>query len=141
MARIRNQANAARGSSFAFVPSVLSVVLFALVLARWAHAAESETMAERAYKKIAERQRDLFAEAAKQGDNVDETSFKSQVQALIHDYELLLRENPKFATGYATYGYLLGYFNNGAQPGQSCGSAKYQKTIWTNSGVPRKNQM
>ena len=71
-------------------------------------AAESETMAERTFKRITERQRDLFAEAAKQGDQLDEGHFKAQVQVLIHDYELLLRENPKLAAGHAAYGYLLG---------------------------------
>jgi len=79
-----------------------------LVFSATAAAVEAETMAERTFKKIAGRQRELLAEAAKQGDNLDEGNFKTQVQSLIHDYELLLRENPKYAAGYAAYGYLLG---------------------------------
>ncbi|HVS53091.1 MAG TPA: hypothetical protein VHD62_12110 [Opitutaceae bacterium] len=71
-------------------------------------AAEGETMAERSLKQIVERQKALFAEAEKQGDNLDMAAFQPQVQALTHDYELLLRENPKFAAAYAAYGYLLG---------------------------------
>ena len=71
-------------------------------------AAESETMAERGLKRIVERQRELFAEAAKQGDKLDQEGFRTQVQSVVHDYEMLLNENPKFAAGYAAYGYLLG---------------------------------
>lgn len=67
----------------------------------------SETMAVRTLKRIAERQREIFATAAKQGENLDEGSFKQQVQSLSHDYEQLLRANPDFAAGYAAYGFLL----------------------------------
>jgi tetratricopeptide (TPR) repeat protein len=72
-----------------------------------APAAEAENMAERSLKKIVERQRELFAEAAKQGDKLDESDFRQQLQQVTHDYELLLRNNPNFAAGYAAYGYLL----------------------------------
>ena len=86
-------------------PSLLlvAVLLAALPL----RAEESETMSERAFRKIAERQRDIFADAAKLGDKVDEAALKSQVQVLIHDYEIFLRDNPKHAAGFAAYGYLL----------------------------------
>lgn len=69
--------------------------------------AGSVTMAERSLKKIVETQREVFAEAAKHGDKLDEGSFRQQVQSITHDYELLLRNNPQFAAGYAAYGYLL----------------------------------
>jgi tetratricopeptide (TPR) repeat protein len=71
-------------------------------------AAESESMADRSLRQIVERQKALFADAAKQGDKLDQEAFHSQVQTLAHDYELLLQNNPKFAAGYASYGYLLG---------------------------------
>jgi tetratricopeptide (TPR) repeat protein len=64
-------------------------------------------MAERSLKKIVERQKEVFAEAAKQGEALDEGSFRQHVQSITHDYELLLRNNPSFAAGYAAYGYLL----------------------------------
>jgi tetratricopeptide (TPR) repeat protein len=67
-----------------------------------------ENMAERSLKKIVERQREILADATKQGDQLDQASFRQQVQSLTHDYELLLRNNPQFAAGYAAYGYLLG---------------------------------
>lgn len=77
------------------------------VLAAGAPAAESENLAERNLRRIVEQQKALFAEAAKQGDKLDESNFRLQVQQLTHDYELLLRNNPSFAAGYAAYGYLL----------------------------------
>ena len=37
-----------------------------------------------------------------------ESSVRVQLQGIVHEYELLLRDNPNFAAGYAAYGYLLG---------------------------------
>ena len=78
-----------------------------LALAASVAAAEAESMAERSLRRLTERQRELLAQAAKQGDQLDQGSFRQQVQALTHDYELLLRNNPSLAAGYAAYGYLL----------------------------------
>lgn len=64
-------------------------------------------MAERTLKKIVEQQKAVFGEAAKQGDKMDEGSFKQQIQSISHDYELLIRNNPQFAAAYAAYGYML----------------------------------
>jgi tetratricopeptide (TPR) repeat protein len=83
------------------------VLLFGLALPGL-RAAEGETMADRSLRRIVERQRDLLAEAAKQGDKLDAEAFRSQAQSIAHDYELLLRNNPTFATAYAAYGYWLG---------------------------------
>jgi len=93
--------------------SVLSLVLLCVgligrIVAAEPPKAESQNMAERTLKKIVERQRDIFAEAAKQGGNLDQGNFRQQVQSITHDYELLLRNNPQFAAGYAAYGFLLG---------------------------------
>jgi tetratricopeptide (TPR) repeat protein len=66
-----------------------------------------ETMAERGLKDIAEHQKVLFADAASQGASLDEAGFKTQIEQLTHDYESLLRNNPNFAAGYASYGYML----------------------------------
>jgi tetratricopeptide (TPR) repeat protein len=70
-------------------------------------ASANETMAERSLKRIVERQKELFAEAVRQGDQLDEGAFQARLQALARDYEFLLRNNPKFAAGYAAYGYML----------------------------------
>ncbi|MGH7957985.1 MAG: hypothetical protein ACREH8_13400, partial [Opitutaceae bacterium] len=87
--------------------AVISVVLFVSGLLHPLCAAETVNMAERSLKKIVERQKQVFADAAKQGDNFDEGSFRQHVQSISHDYELLLRNNPDFAAAYAAYGYLL----------------------------------
>src|SRR5687767_15018355 len=99
-------------SPFVSTRSVRPAVFVAVVLlfggvAPSVRAAETVNMAERSLKKIVERQKEVFAEAAKQGEALDEGSFRQHVQSITHDYELLLRNNPSFAAGYAAYGYLL----------------------------------
>ena len=91
-----------------FGSGMVAALLFAAALAGPLRAEEGETMADRTLKRITERQREIFAQAQKQGDQFDAEAFRAQVQSLTHDYELLLRDNPKFAMGYAAYGYLLG---------------------------------
>ena len=109
MTQIRHQ----HGARFFFgrisVPSVLSVVVLfgAWVFPSRAAEAAGETLAERTLKRIVERQREVMATAAKQGENLDEGSLRQQMQTLNHDYELLLRDNPAYAAGYAAYGYFL----------------------------------
>ncbi|MEY2877806.1 MAG: hypothetical protein RLZZ15_186, partial [Verrucomicrobiota bacterium] len=58
---------------------LLALALLALVAAR---AADTESLAERSLRQIAERQRELFASAVKAGDNLDESSFRNQAQTL-----------------------------------------------------------
>jgi tetratricopeptide (TPR) repeat protein len=64
-------------------------------------------MAERKLKDIGEHQKVLFADAAAQGADLDQQGFASQVEQLVREYESLLRDNPNFAAGYASYGYML----------------------------------
>jgi tetratricopeptide (TPR) repeat protein len=70
-------------------------------------AAEPETMAQHRLTQIEEHQKALFADAAAQGKALDASSFQSQVEQLTREYESLLRDNPKFADGFACYGYML----------------------------------
>lgn len=85
------------------------VALMGLALAATNPVAAAETinLAERSLRRIAEQQKDVFAQAVKQGDNLDESSFRTQVRGIAHEYELLLRNNPSFPAGYAAYGYFL----------------------------------
>jgi len=83
------------------------VVMLGAFLVAGLHAAESESMADRTLRQISERQRTLFEDAVKQGDKLDEESFRSQVQELTHSYERFLQDNPKSAAAFAGYGYLL----------------------------------
>jgi tetratricopeptide (TPR) repeat protein len=70
-----------------------------------------ETMPERHLKEIVEHQKVLFADAVTQGNAMDEAGFKVQAEQLIHEYESLLKDNPDFAAGYASYGYMLWKLN------------------------------
>lgn len=91
------------------------LLLLGLLAADGLRAAESESLADRTLRRIVERQRDLLAEAARQGDKLDQETFRAQAQMIVHDYELLLRNNPGFAVGYAAYGYWLGKVGMGKE--------------------------
>src|SRR5687767_9763931 len=103
MTRMQTLASKARG-----VLGALAVLFVVLSVQAAAPAVPpGETMAERSLKKIVERQKEVFATATKQGDNLDEGSMQQQLQSVMHDYERLLRSNPNFAAAYAAYGYFL----------------------------------
>lgn len=70
--------------------------------------ARAETMAEKTLKEIVTRQRDIFARAEKDGDNLDVATFRGEVQAVIKSYDVLIQKSPDFAPAYVTYGMLLG---------------------------------
>ena len=69
--------------------------------------AAPETMAERRLKEIAEHQKVMFSDAVAQGSELEEAEFKNKVEQITREYESLLRDNPDFAAGYASYGYML----------------------------------
>jgi tetratricopeptide (TPR) repeat protein len=85
-------------------PLFLALVLTVCAL----HAGESESLPERNLRQIVERQKALFASAEKQGEDMDEEAFHTQAQTIAHDYARLIADNPKFAAGFASYGYFLG---------------------------------
>jgi tetratricopeptide (TPR) repeat protein len=64
-------------------------------------------MPEHRLKGIAEHQKVLFADAVAQGAEMDSSALKSEVEQLTREYESLIRDNPNFAAGYASYGYML----------------------------------
>ncbi len=64
-------------------------------------------MAERQLKEIAEHQKVLFKDAVDQGKALDQADFTAQAEQLTREYESLLKDNPNFAAGYASYGYML----------------------------------
>jgi tetratricopeptide (TPR) repeat protein len=72
-----------------------------------APAGASETMAEGRLKEIAEHQKVLFKDALAQGRALDQADFTEQAEQLTREYESLLKDNPQFAAGYASYGYML----------------------------------
>lgn len=86
-------------------------LLFALLLLvplDFTYAAESESLPERTLKQIVEKQKQLLAEAEKQGEKFDEEAFRTQAQSIAHDYDRLTAGSPTFAVGFASYGYFLG---------------------------------
>jgi tetratricopeptide (TPR) repeat protein len=90
-------------------PAHLLAALAALLAlaARADTAGTPETMAERRLKEIAQHQQVLFADAVTQGNALEEAGFKTQVEQLTREYESLIKDNPDFAAGYASYGYML----------------------------------
>ncbi len=71
-------------------------------------AADTESLADRTLRQLVERQKELMAEEARKGPDFDADNFQTQMQLVCQSYEVLLRENPTYAPGYAAYGYLLG---------------------------------
>lgn len=90
-----------------FVRRLRLLLALPLLIAAVPRAAEAENLAERNLRRIIDRQKEVFADAAKQGDNLDASSLKRRLQEISHDYEVLLRDNPRYAAGYAAYGLLL----------------------------------
>lgn len=86
--------------------SFLTLLLSLLVVSALA-AQEGESMTDRALKQLVDRQQELMAEAAKGSPGFDEEAFAQQIEQVCRGYETMLRANPKFAAGYAAYGYLL----------------------------------
>jgi tetratricopeptide (TPR) repeat protein len=90
--------------------ALLPCACLALLLARPARAdapPAPETMAEQRLREIAENQKAVLADAANERDTPDDPDLKARVNQVVHEYESLLRDNPDFAAGYASYGYLL----------------------------------
>ena len=68
----------------------------------------AETLAEKTLKDIVARQRDIFARADKEGDNLDMARLRGELQSVIHSYDVFIQKSPDFAPAYVTYGLLLG---------------------------------
>jgi tetratricopeptide (TPR) repeat protein len=89
------------------VPLLAALAALLAVAARADTAPAPETLAERRLKEIAEHQMVLFSDAVTQGNALEEAGFKTQVEQLTREYESLIKDNPDFAAGYASYGYML----------------------------------
>jgi tetratricopeptide (TPR) repeat protein len=68
----------------------------------------AETLAEKTLKEIVERQKRLFDQAEKEGDQLDEARFAAEAKALAGSYDVFIQKNPDFAPGYVAYGVFLG---------------------------------
>lgn len=88
-----------------FLRSLLLSLLPALLFSQATAAPLKDPVA--VYKEIALRQQELFAQAEKDDPNFDEDGFRSQLQQVVNDYDLLLKDHPQFVPAYVTYGMLL----------------------------------
>jgi tetratricopeptide (TPR) repeat protein len=80
-----------------------------LVSLLWlATAARAETMAEKSLLEIAERQRNIFARAEKEGEHLDQAWLRGELEGVIKSYDVLIQKNPDYALAYGGYGMLLG---------------------------------
>jgi tetratricopeptide (TPR) repeat protein len=66
-----------------------------------------QSLADHEFHQILESQTTLLADAAKEGDKVDEESLRLQAQSLVHQWERFITDNPNYAQAYAAYGDLL----------------------------------
>ena len=70
--------------------------------------AGAETLAERTLKEVVARQKNIFARAEAEKDDLDEAWLRGELQTLINSYDVLIQKNPDFAAAHAAYGMLLG---------------------------------
>lgn len=86
----------------------LLTLLCALALAfpSWVHADDAADAAK--LKVLVDRQKTLFTNAAKSGNDLDEDNFRSQLQQLCNEYDALLRRSPRNVPALVSYAMLLG---------------------------------
>ena len=69
---------------------------------------QAETLAEKSLREVVERQKQLFARAEKEGDELDEGRFMAEAKNLAASYDILIQKNPDFTAAYVAYGVFLG---------------------------------
>src|SRR5476651_1145102 len=79
-----------------------------ILLAALAGRAPAETLADKTLVEIVERQQDIFARAAKEGENLDEAWLRGELESVMKSYDVFIQKNPDYALGYGAYGMLLG---------------------------------
>ncbi len=70
--------------------------------------ANAETMADHTLRQLVEQQKALLAEQARHSPDFDQANWEDQMNHVLQGYELLLKNNPNYAAGFAAYGYFLG---------------------------------
>jgi tetratricopeptide (TPR) repeat protein len=87
--------------------SFFAVLALVTVIGASLSAQDAQSLTERTFNQLLERQKELLAAASEENPNFDQANFQLQIEQVCRGYEQLLRENQKFAAGYAAYGYLL----------------------------------
>jgi tetratricopeptide (TPR) repeat protein len=81
--------------------------LLLLALFVFARGFAAETLADKTLRELIGRQQEMFARAAREGDNVDEARFQGEAQAIASSYEVFIQRNPDNAGAFAAYGIFL----------------------------------
>jgi Tfp pilus assembly protein PilF len=89
---------------------LMLICAFALAFPAWVHADDAEAAVK--LKALVTRQKAAFAKAEKAGEAYDQEDLRAQLQQICNEYDLLLRDNPKFVPAYVAYALLLGQIDN-----------------------------
>jgi len=89
---------------------LMLICALALAFPAWVHADKAD--AEAKLKALVTRQKAAFAKAEKAGEAYDQEDLRAQLQQICNEYDLLLRDNPKFVPAYVAYALLLGQIDN-----------------------------
>lgn len=82
---------------------ILPLLAFAAPLLR-----AQETLVEKTLLEIRERQKQVFARAEHEGEDLDEARLRAEVKSLTDSYDVLLQKAPDFTLAYVSYAELLG---------------------------------
>ncbi len=91
---------------------LLCALIFTFASPLRAQSEHTTDAAETKLKELVAHQKAVFSRAEKAGDNVDEENLRSELQQICNDYDLLLRNNPRFVPAYVAYALLLGKIDN-----------------------------
>ncbi len=67
-------------------------------------ALRAETLAEKDLREVVAREKDLFARAKTEGENLDKALFQADLQSIASTYDVIIQKNPDFAAAYVAYG-------------------------------------
>jgi tetratricopeptide (TPR) repeat protein len=70
--------------------------------------AAAETLAERTLLDILARQKNVFARAQQEGEDLDEARLRAEIRSLTASYDVLIQKSPDFTLAYVSYADLLG---------------------------------
>lgn len=85
----------------------MKLTWFILAIMFAATHARAETLAEKELREIVTREKEIFARAQTEGEELDQARFHAEVQSLVTSYDVLIQKNRDFAPAYVAYGVML----------------------------------